>query len=70
MFLKNPHSGSLMKVTCPFFDDTSFKRRSFYFWEVFLGKNCFLDIRFVITIPVMHHALKKFHDIPKRREKG
>ena len=68
-----------MKDSCPFFDDISFKRRSFYFWEVFLGKSCFLDIEFGITLPssniikllkVMYQALKMFRDISEQRGKG
>ena len=74
----NRHSGQkyFKGPAFRFFEEIflSFKRRSFYFWEVFLGKYCFLDIGFGITIPscniikflkVMHHALKMFRDISK-----
>lgn len=77
----NRHSGQkyFKGPAFRFFEEIflSFKRRSFYFWEVFLGKYCFLDIGFGITIPscnivkflkVMHHALKMFRDISKQRE--
>ena len=77
--LTNPHSSSRMNVSCPFFDDISFKSGSFHFWEVFLGENCFLDIGFVITIPsrniikllkVMYQTSKKFREISEQRGKG
>ena len=71
--LTDPYSSSRMNVSCPFLDDISFKRRPFYFWEVFL------DIGFGITIPsgniikflkVMYQALKMFREISEQRGKG